>query len=137
MAAVADPTQQALSPASQVIMGAYNIGLSATTGALAGWAFNIIAPAGGAVFGVAYGIASSLAGTLANYMNVNETATKTALRFLSFAASLAAAAFVTGLAGFPLTLVGAVGLSLAMIPSWFAVACSAGCIGACATGCQQ
>ena len=100
--------------ASEAVPRAYHIAFSGAAGAFAGWVFNIIDPVGGAVFGVASYCASSLGRALTNVLHPNETAAKTTAHFLTFIASLAVGALAVSLAGFEITLMGAVGLSLAM-----------------------
>jgi hypothetical protein len=117
--------------ASEAVLGLYNIALSGGAGALAAWAFTIIDPIGGAIFGVASALTNSLGRVMANVPGT-EAAVKTAVHFLTFIASLAVGAAAVTLAGFQITLMSAVGLSLAMIPAWIAVSCSANCIGCCA-----
>jgi hypothetical protein len=124
-------TTRAPSQASEAILGLYNVALSGCAGAFAAWAYTLINPIGGAVFGIAAGCANSLGSVIANSLPVNETAAKTAAHFLTFLASLGIGAFAATLAGFHITLMGAVALSLAMIPAWIIVSTSATCIGQC------
>ncbi len=107
-------TSQPQSPAMQAATAIAQVFGSAGIGALAGYAFGIINPVGGAVFGATSSLTSTLGNALAEQFGANQTAVKTTLYALSFIASFAVGIAVTTAVGFPITVMGAVGLTLAM-----------------------
>ncbi len=138
---VAHPIPQPTQPrslASQMLNGLYEIGVGGGAGALAGWACSIIDPIGGAVFGVSSAFTGVLANTLSERLCMDHTAARVAVWAVSFVASIAVGIIATAAAGFPLTVLGAVGMTLAMLVSSFVVrfgiACVGGCFGAPAGG---
>jgi hypothetical protein len=139
---IPDTTENDQSPSlgSQLFDGAYDIVFQAGAGYLAGY-LGIINPIGGAIFG-ATSVASTYAlNFLAERLGINNTCLKVAIWSLSFVASLAIAAAVTTAAGFPITLMGALGLTLAMVVTSIAISivkgsitCAGNCCGACLGG---
>ena len=101
--------------ADQILNGLYQIGVSTLSGALAGYLFTIIDPVGGAIFGATSALTGVFANALAERFGMDQTASKIILWSVSFMVSIAAAVLVTTAAGFPLTVLGALGMTCAMI----------------------
>jgi hypothetical protein len=106
----------------------YNIGVSTGTGALAGWAFGIIHPVGGAIFGASYALTNTFAHLFADKFCADRTALKTAVWVISFMASISVGIFATTVAGFSLNLFSGVGMVLAMIVTSIAAQAIPPCI---------
>ena len=124
---------QAQTPTGRAILIAYDLGLRAAAGAFAGYAWSIINPIGGAIFGLASALTNTAGDAItASTVPMNETAAKTAMRVATFLLSVAAGIIATAAAGYTITVGAAVGLSLAMIPALFVVYVSASCIASCA-----
>jgi len=122
------PNHQAHSPAGEVVTGLYQIGISAGAGALAGYAFSLIHPIGGAIFGATFAVVNSIGTSLANQFGMNEEATKTALYAVSYIISTLAGAFATTTLGFPLTFLSGVVMTFGMIITTQIVEIAAKCI---------
>ncbi len=113
--------QQPPSLGAQIFNSIYEIGVSTGAGALAGWAFGIIDPVGGAVFGASYALTRTLANAFADKLCMGRTALRIAAWVVSFIASVSVGIFVATTAGFPLTVLGSVGMLLAMLVTSIAV----------------
>lgn len=98
-------------PASQVLNGIYNVGMNSAAGALAGYAFGLINPVGGAIFGAVSALSHSVATGLGARWLGDRTCAKVAGWAISFVASIGAGVFVATAAGFPITVLGGVGLT--------------------------
>ena len=79
---------QPTTPAGKAIMNLYHIGLAAGAGALAGLAFGIINPIGGAIFGAAATTANWIGRTVADSLPIEDAGAKTALEVAAFIISL-------------------------------------------------
>jgi hypothetical protein len=122
---------------TQIFNSIYEIGVSTGTGALAGWAFGIIDPVGGAVFGASHALTSTLVNAVADKLNMDHTALKTAACAISFIASVSVGIFATTTAGFPLTVLGSLGMLVAMAVTSIGVRIvvkGAGCLSSCIAG---
>ena len=102
-------------------------GATSTVGALAGWTFNLIDPIGGAIFGAVHLITLAASRVLLDYIFDDSAKGKALKNVFSFFASIAASTFVTTLAGYTITVMSGIGLSIAMLAVLFAVACLAKC----------
>ncbi|MBS0604439.1 MAG: hypothetical protein JSS60_05295 [Verrucomicrobia bacterium] len=121
--------------------GIYEIGINAASGALAGYAFSLIDPIGGAIFGATSALSHTIATSLADRFAFNQTAVKIAVWAVSFVASVGLGLLAATVAGFPLTVMGAVGMTLAMLVTSLVVRivsggmlCCSGCAAACVGG---
>jgi hypothetical protein len=130
--AAANPrSNQNSSLASQIVNGLDELTIGAASGALAGYAFKVIKPVGGAIFGLSATFAGAVADNLADRFSLHHTAAKTAVWALSFIASLGAGILAATAAGFPITVLGAVGMTLAMIVTSISVRCVISCAESC------
>jgi hypothetical protein len=128
---------QSPSQGSQIFNSMYEIGINAGSGALAGWVFGIINPIGGAVFGASYALTHTFASEVAGKLHMDQTAFKVAAWFVSFIASVGVGMLAATVAGFPITILGAVGMILAMLVTSIAlrmVISGAGCLSSCLAG---
>jgi hypothetical protein len=128
---------QSPSQGSQIFNSIYEIGFNAASGAFAGWAFGIINPIGGAVFGASYALTHALASEVASKLHMDQTALKVAAWFVSFIASFGVGMLAATVAGFPITILGSVGMILAMLITSLAlrmVVSGAGCLSSCLAG---
>ena len=105
-------TQQSTSWDTQIVNSISRIGIGAGVGALAGYAFEIIDPVGGAIFGATAELVVVIGDRLADKLCMNRTILKTAAYAVAFITSIGVGIFVTTAAGFPLTVTGAVGIVL-------------------------
>jgi len=108
-------------PSSGVKNSIYEIGISAGAGALAGWVFGIIDPVGGAVFGASYALTSTIGNAIYKKLGMNQTALKIAAALASFAISAGVGIFVATTVGFPVTVLGGIGMVLVMTITSIAV----------------
>lgn len=100
---------------------------SSTAGALAGWTFNLIHPMGGAIFGGVFAITDVLSENLLAYV-FDDSAQGKALKIaFSLFANLVAATFITTLAGYTITVMSGIGLTMGMLAVAFAVGFLAHC----------
>jgi len=139
-----EPRERPASPptlGTQIIHGIYNVGVTTAAGAMAGYAFSFINPIGGAIFGATTGLADTIANSLAERFAFNSTAVKIAVWAVSAVVSIGLGLLAVTAAGFPLTVVGSVGMTVAMIVTGIAVkivtvgvVCCSACIGSCAGG---
>jgi hypothetical protein len=99
----------------------FNILTSIASGYLAGLTFSIINPIGGAIFGATGAFTNITLWYLVSKLDISSTTAKTILYGLSFIASMAIAGAVTTAVGFPITFVGAISLTFAMLVTYIAV----------------
>jgi hypothetical protein len=137
MAAVTTTTtitssQETPSTGAQIFNAIYEIGVSTGAGALAGYFFTIINPVGGAIFGASCALTRTIGGALIDRF-VTDPTLKVAAYAVSFIASIAAGIFVATTAGFPLTVMGSVGMLLAMLVTTCAIRCVTGGAGSCSS----
>ncbi len=130
MTAVTTPSQETSSTGAKIFNAIYEIGVSTGAAALAGYMFSIINPVGGAVFGATYALTNIIADTVADKVLPNATL-KVVAYAVSFFASVAAGIFAATTMGFPLTVIGSVGMLLAMIVTSCAIRCVTGGAGCC------
>ncbi len=121
-----------LSVPVQVLGGIFRVAGSAVIGGLAAYAFSIINPVGGAIFGATSALTSIVADKIANQFSINHTAVKVAVWIVSAMASIGIGLAVTTAVGFPLTVVGAIGMTAAMLATSIVVHLVAG-IACCST----
>jgi hypothetical protein len=122
---------------AQIFNSLYEIGLSTGAGALAGYVFGIINPIGGAVFGASSALTSTIALAIADKLGMDNTAFKIAAWVTTFIVSVGVGIFAATAAGFPLTVLGSVGMIFAMFVTTVAIRIvtnGAGCLSACAAG---
>jgi hypothetical protein len=134
----------------------YEIGVTTAAGALAGHVFGIINPVGGAVFGASCALTWTLADAISDKVFavpapgshsefiMNRTALKTAAWFVSLAVSIGVGIFAATTAGFPLTVLGGVGMLLTMAVTSIAMRvvgqvskCLFACTGGAALACKE
>lgn len=109
----------------QAAIALCQVGTGAAMGALAGYAFSLINPIGGVVFGATSAMTGLLGNAIAQHLGANQTAVKTTLYALPLIASLVAGMVVTTAVGFPITVMGAIGLTLAIAVTSYFVHCLA------------
>ncbi len=123
-------TQQVPSNGAKIFNAIYEIGVTTGAGALAGYLFSIINPVGGAVFGATYAFTNIIANTVADKVLPN-AALKVVACVASFFASVAVGIFAATTIGFPLTVLGSVGMLVAMVVTSCAIRCVTGGAGCC------
>jgi hypothetical protein len=136
-ATVNSNTDAPRSAGAQFIDSIYHVGLGAGVGALTGYVFGIINPAGGAIFGAVSTLTSIFATAIADQFCMNQTALKVGVVIASFIASIGIGILVTSALGFSLTIPGAIGMVLAMVVTKIAASIVIGgatCFSACAAG---
>lgn len=133
MTAARTAFDQPTTPTGQIINEIYNLGISAGAGALAGLVFGIVAPAGGAIFGVTQAASNLVGRVIVNALPIQETSAKVTLRVASFILSIGIGIIATTYAGFTLTTLGSIGMIFAMLPTGIFLACT----GACMSGCSN
>lgn len=95
---------------------------TSTVGALAGWTFNLIHPIGGAIFSAVQLATFAVSKALLDNIFDDTAQGKTLKYALSFFASIAVATFVTTDAGYTITLMSGIALSIGMVAVLFAIA---------------
>ena len=131
---------QTPSIARQVIESVSKIGIQTGAGALAGYAFGMINPVGGAVFG----LASTAGQIIADKINENFYGNRTNVKVANYILSIAIGAGAVALAGIPLSFGATVGLTAAMILTTIAINLAVGtaqfgadCVGGAALACRD
>ena len=122
---------------SQLLNGVFQIGFNSASGYLAGFAFGIVNPVGGAIFGATSAASSLLISLLAEKMGVNNTCAKVAITGASFIIGIGIAAAAATAAGFPITFMAGLGLTLTMLLTSLAIRMVTGgmfCCSACVGG---
>jgi hypothetical protein len=118
---------QPTTPAAKAIMSLYQIGLGAGAGALAGLAFGIINPIGGAIFGAATITANWIGRSVTDSLPIEDAGAKTALDVAAFILSIGLGIMAVTYAGFTLTAMGAIGMVFAMMLTEPVAKCTANC----------
>ncbi len=120
----------------EILSGAYQIALSSGIGYLTGLAFGIINPIGGAVFGAAAATTNVAIEFISQRLGISNTCAKVAIYGISLIAGIGLGALATTYVGIPITFLGGVGLTLAMVVTKIAVGmlvagtmCCSACIG--------
>lgn len=99
----------------QIFNHVREIAENTATGALAGYLLGVIDPVGGAVFGASYAVTMTIADAISNkFIDMNKTALKITAFFVSAVVSAGVGIFVATTAGFPLTVLGGIGMLLTM-----------------------
>src|SRR5580698_9448890 len=88
-------TNPSLSIPVQILSGACKVATSAAIGGLAAYAFSIINPVGGAIFGATSALTGIIADKIANQFSINHTAVKIAVWTVSAIASIGVGLLVT------------------------------------------
>ncbi len=116
--------------------GVYAVGLSAGIGALAGYAFEIIHPVGGLVFGAASTLTIVIGRVILSRIDEDNVALKVATYVGTVIASIAAGVIAVTALGFPLTVGSFILLTLGMVVTGYAFPhilqaskCYSACIG--------
>lgn len=104
-------------------------------GALAGHAFNMIHPVGGAIIGGTLAVTSLIVSSLLGvFLDKNSTAGKILIYVINFFASLGVSTLIANLAGYAITFSTCFWLSVAMIPVEFLTALALGLCARCFFG---
>jgi hypothetical protein len=127
------------STVGEVLGGIVKVGTNAGFGALAAYAFSIIHPIGGAIFGATAAVCRIVADKVLDSMPENKTALKIAVWAVGFVATIAISLLVTTTLGFPITAIGAVGMTVGMIATsiavrWLARLCCTSLVVVCGVG---
>ena len=140
MAALAVPSQPSLATQCVTTLGQGAFCIVANTGAgyIAGSAFSIINPIGGAIFGGSYALTSMVADGIMNAVGcnkVNNVALQIAKLVIANVLGAVAATFAVAAAGFPITFAAAAMLvggmfAISMVITAVVACCICGCVGA-------
>jgi len=107
---------------NQIFKNICNIAEITVSGALAGHLLGVIDPVGGAVFGASYALTITIADAISDkVINMNKTALKVVAFFVSAIVSTGVGIFAATTAGFPLTVLGGIGMLLTMAVTSIAI----------------
>lgn len=123
--------------ASKILEGVYEVSVSAGAGALAGYLFTIINPVGGAIFGATMDLTRLIGDALADKFLMDQTSLKIAAYVVSLIVAAGAGFLVTTALGFPITVLGTIGMVITMAITSFAIRIlfhGAGCCSSCLGG---
>lgn len=101
-------------PDEIISAGIGRIAFHAAAGAVAGLAFGLINPIGGAIFGAAVAASGMLGRAVIDSLSIQEEGVKTALRITLFIISIKLGIAATALIGFTMSTFGAIGMVLSM-----------------------